>query len=101
MNTKTNPPVLFNTEEVYNFFFSEHDCRISLDFPMFLIYYLDQIASDDDKIILINTNQENNLFDDGFLCNGTKPIEVDNLSNMYVQKHIKSGMVILYVKLLI
>ena len=26
MKPKTTPPVLFNAEEVYNFFFYEHDC---------------------------------------------------------------------------
>ena len=89
MNIKTTPPVLFNAEEVYNFFFSDPECRISLDFPMFLVYYLDQIACDGDKLILINVNQENSLFDDGFVCNGTKAIELDNLSHVYVQKYVK------------
>ena len=54
MKTKTTPPVLFSAEEVYNFFFSEHVCRISLDVPMHMVYYLDQMACDGDKIILIN-----------------------------------------------
>ena len=34
-------------------------------------------------------NQENSLFDDGFVCNGTKSIDLDNLSHIYVQKYIK------------
>ena len=89
MKTKTTPPVLFSAEEVYNFFFSEHVCRISLDVPMHMVYYLDQMACDGDKIILINVNQENSLFDDGFVCNGTKAIELDNLSHIFVQKYIK------------
>ena len=89
MQLKTTPPVLFNAEEVYNFFFSEPVCRISLDFPMPLLYFLDSIAQKDDKIILINVNQENNLFDEEFVCNGTKPIELDNLSHVYVHKYKK------------
>ena len=89
MKLKTNSPVLFNAEEVYNFFFLEHVCRISLDFPLPLFYFLEGIAQKDDKIILINVNQENNLFDEEFVCNGTKSIELDNLSHVYVQKYKK------------
>lgn len=58
MELKTNSPVLFNAEEACNFFFLEQVCRISLDFPLPLIYFLDGIAQKDDKIILINANQE-------------------------------------------
>ena len=54
MELKTNSPVLFNAEEVYNFFFLEHVCRISLDFPLPLLYFLEGIAQKEDKIILIN-----------------------------------------------
>lgn len=56
---------------------------------MDFIYYLDSIALDDDKIILINVDQENTLFDDGFTRNGTKQIFLDNLSHIHVQKYIK------------
>ena len=89
MTQKTNSPVLFNAEEIYKIFFCDGRCLVSLDFPMSLLYFLDSIARDDDKIILINANQENNLFDDGFKCNGTKSIELDNLSHIYVQKYVK------------
>ena len=89
MKPKNNSPVLFSVEEVYNFFFSEHECRISLDFPMPLLYYLDKIAQKDDKIILVNVNQENSLFDEEFVCNGTKSIGLDNLSHIHVQKYKK------------
>ena len=89
MKPKNNSPVLFSVEEVYNFFFSQHECRISLDFPMPLLYFLDTIAQKDDKIILVNVNQENSLFDEGFVCNGTKSSELDNLLHIYVQKYKK------------
>ena len=89
MELKTNSPVLFNAEEVYNFFFLEHVCRISLDFSLPLLYFLEGIAQKEDKIILINVNQENELFDEEFVCNGTKSIELDNLSHVYVQKYKK------------
>ena len=89
MTQKTNSPVLFNAEEIYKIFFCGGRCLISLDFPMSLLYFLDSIARDDDKIILINVNQENSLFDGGFKCNGTKSIELDNLSHIYVQKYVK------------
>ena len=89
MTPKTNSPVLFNAEEIYKIFFCEGRCLVSPDFPMILLYFLDSIAQDGDKIVLINVNQENKLFDDGFKCNGTKSIDLDNLSHVSVQKYIK------------
>ena len=89
MNLKTNSPVLFNTEEIYNIFFCDGKCVVDLDFPMILLYFLDSIARDDDKIILINVNQENTLFDEGFVCNGTRRICLDNLNHVHVQKYVK------------
>ena len=56
---------------------------------MDFIYYLDNIALDDDKIILINVNQENTLFDNGFTRDGTKKVFLNNLSHIYVQKYVK------------
>ena len=89
MTSKTNSPVLFNTEEIYKIFFCDGECVIDLDFSMVLLYFLDSIACDDDKIILINVNQENNLFDEEFVCNGTTGICLDNLNHVHVQKYIK------------
>ena len=89
MKPKTNSPVLFNTEEIFKTFFSTGECLIDIDFPMFLLYFLDSISCDDDKIILINNNQEKNLFDEGFVCNGTIKICLDNLKHVYVQKYVK------------
>lgn len=89
MTPKTTSPVLFNTEEIYKIFFCDGECVVDLDFPMILLYFLDSIACDDDKIILINVNQENGLFDDEFVCNGTKKIWLDNLNHIHVQKYVK------------
>ena len=89
MTPKTTSPVLFNTEEIYKIFFCDGECVVDLDFPMILLYFLDSIACDDDKIILINVNQENGLFDEGFVCNGTNGICLDNLNHIYVQKYVK------------
>ena len=58
MAQKTNSPVLFNTEEMYKTFFCDGGCVVDFDFPMVLLYFLDDIAHDD-KIILSNVNQEN------------------------------------------
>ncbi|OED01731.1 MULTISPECIES: hypothetical protein [Methanobrevibacter] len=58
MKQKTNSPVLFNAEEIYKTFFCNGRCLIDLDFPMTFLYFLNNIAQDDDKIILINVNQE-------------------------------------------
>ena len=89
MTKKTNSPVLFNTEEIYKIFFCDGECVVDLDFPMVLLYFLDSMARDDDKIILINVNQENNLFDEEFVLNGTNKICLDNLNHVYVQKYVK------------
>ena len=51
--------------------------------------FLDGIAEGGDKIILINVDQENSLFDDRFTRNGLKKICLDNLSHVYVQKYVK------------
>ena len=89
MTPKTTSPALFNTEEIYKIFFCDGECVVNLDFPMILLYFLDSIACDDDKIILINVNQENGLFDEWFVCNGTNGICLDNLNHIYVQKYVK------------
>ena len=89
MTQKTTSPVLFNTEEIYKIFFCDGECVVDLDFPMILLYFLDSIACDDDKIVLINVNQENDLFDEGFVRNGTNGICLDNLNHIYVQKYVK------------
>ena len=91
MNQKTTSPVLFNTEEIYKSFFCDGVCFVDLDFPMILLYFLDGIARDGDKIILINSNQGNRLFDEGFVCNGCKKIYLDNLEHIYVQKYLKKA----------
>ena len=90
MTQKTTSPVLINSEEIYKIFFCNGECIVDLDFPMVLLYFLDSIARDDDKIILINVNQENNLFDEEFVCNGTKKICLDNLNHVHVQKYVKA-----------
>ena len=61
MTQKTTSPVLINSEEIYKIFFCNGECIVDLDFPMVLLYFLDSIARDDDKIILINVDQENNF----------------------------------------
>lgn len=73
----------------YNLFFNDGVCIVSLDFSMIFIYFLDQIAKKDDKIILINTIQENKLFEDRFKCNGTVELCIDNLKHIHGQKYIK------------
>ena len=89
MRPKTTYPVLFNTEEIYKIFFCDGECVVDLDFPMILLYFLYSIACDDDKIVLINVDQENGLFDEGFVRNGTNRICLDNLNYIYVQKYVK------------
>ncbi|MBR0058001.1 MAG: hypothetical protein IJP99_01515 [Methanobrevibacter sp.] len=89
MNKENPSPIVFNEFELYNLFFNDGTCIISLDFPMVFIYFLDQIARNEDKIILINSIQENMLFEDGFKCNGTVELCLDNLKHIYCQKYIK------------
>ena len=62
MNKENPSPIVFNEFELYNLFFNDGTCIISLDFPMVFIYFLDQIARNDDKIILINSIQEKYAF---------------------------------------
>lgn len=60
-----------------------------LIFQWFYFIFLDSIARDDDKIILINVNQKNNLIDREFVCNGTNSVCLDNLNHVHIQKYIK------------
>ena len=56
-----------------------------LIFQWFYFIFWYSIARDEDKIILFNVNRENNLFDEKFVCNGTKKICLDNLNHVHVQ----------------
>ena len=89
MTAKTNSPVLFNSEKIYKTFFCDGICGLILIFQRVYFIFLDGIAEDGDKIILINVDQENSLFDDRFTRNVLKKICLDNLSHVYVQKYVK------------
>lgn len=73
--------------EIYKAFFSENKCYVSTDTPMNQIYFLDSIAQENDKIILIDKFQESNLEDQGYVHNGVMKSSLDNLKHVYVQKY--------------
>ena len=53
---------------------------------------MDSIAEENDKIIIIDHTQEADLESKGYVRNGLKKCELDNLKNVYVQKYkLKTG----------
>lgn len=85
---KTNiSHIIYSENEIYKTFFSENKCYVSTDTPMNQIYFLDSIAQENDKIILIDKFQESNLEDQGYVHNGVMKSSLDNLKHVYVQKY--------------
>ena len=63
MTEKNTSQLIFSTFEVYNTFFVDQKCFVSTDISMPELYYLDGIAHEDDKIVIINEIQENELLE--------------------------------------
>ena len=90
MEKINNSQLLYNTSNVYKTFFHDGNCYVLTTEDMQEIYKLDNMAREDDKIILINVNQENSLYDAGFVRNGASKIHLDNLKHIHVQKYVKT-----------
>lgn len=88
MKQTNNSHIIFSKLQLYKTFFQDNKCYVSTTTDMPDIYYLDSIAEENDKIILINEIQDNELYDKSYNCNGLFKIELDNLEHVYVQKYI-------------
>ena len=88
MEQINNSQLLYNTSNVYKTFFHDGNCYVLTTEDMQEIYKLDNMAREDDKIIIINEIQEIELAEKSFSHNGLQKIKLDNLDHIYVQKYI-------------
>ena len=58
MIKKNNSHKIFSTSNVYNTFFSQGKCFVSTSVNVPDLYYLDSIAQENDKIIIVDAIQE-------------------------------------------
>ena len=82
-----NSPIIFSTYVAYNTFFSDGKCFFDTTYDMIDLYRLDSIADENDRIILINKIQENELHEKGYVHDGYKKCDIDNLKHVYVRKY--------------
>ena len=83
---KTNSPTIYCTYNLYNLFFFDGKCFFSTVSDMFDLYRLDVIAEENDKIILVNEIQEEELFKKGYIYDGYKKSNIDNLNHVLCQE---------------
>ncbi len=86
MQNKTSP-IIHCTHNLYNTFFFDEKCFISTMSDMIDLYRLDTIADENDRIILINEIQENELFEKGYVYDGYEKCNMDNLKHLYIRKY--------------
>jgi len=84
---KTNSPTIYCTYNLYNIFFFDGKCFFSTASDMVDLYRLDFIAEENDKIILVNEIQEEELFKKGYVHDGYKKSNIDNLNHVYIRKY--------------
>lgn len=85
-NTSSN---VFCFEDLYNLVFVECGGNIDTSFPLSFVYFLEDMAQDNDNITLINVEQEMELFSNGFSPNGSSTCNMDNLKHVRVKQYIK------------
>lgn len=86
MKTNTSP-IIFCAHNLYNTFFCDGKCFFSTASDMVDLYRMDTIANENDRIVLINENQENELTKKGYVYDGYDKCNMDNLKNVYVRKY--------------
>ena len=76
-------------EDLYNFLFVKYGGNIDTSIPFSFVYFMEEMACDDDSITLINVEQENDMLSDGFSSNGYSESKIDNLDHVRVKQYIK------------
>ena len=89
MNQKNKPSNVLCFEDLYNFVFVEYDGNIDTSFPLSFVYFLEDMAHEDDNITFINVEQEKELFSNDFSPNGSSNCNIDNLKHVNVKQYIK------------
>ena len=88
MNEKKSPNI-FCFEDLYNLVFVECGGNIDTSFPLSFVYFLEDMAHEDDNITFVNVEQEMELFSNGFSPNGSNECNIDNLKHTRVKQYIK------------
>lgn len=89
MNIKNKSSNVFCFEDLYNLVFVECDGNIDTSFPLSFVYFLEDMAHEDDNITFIDVEQEMKLFSNGFSPNGSSECNMDNLEHVRVKQYIK------------
>ena len=87
MTTINNSQTIYCKQQLYKTFFFKNTCYVTTETPMEDIYHLDSIAEEDDKIVIINLNQDFKLEYEGYIRNGILKCKLDNLKHIYMQKY--------------
>lgn len=89
MNKINKPPIINSMSDVVNMFFDdEHICRVTNRVPYILILFLSLIAPDGYKIIICHSPDYIEEVEFKLNCNGIIREKIDNLPNVFRQKHI-------------
>ena len=83
---KTNSPTIYCTHNLYNSFFFDGKCFFFFFSDMVDLYRLDFIAEENDKIILVNEIQEEKKIKKGYVHDGYKKSNIDNLNHVLCQE---------------
>ena len=76
-------------DDLYNLAYIECKGNVDTSFPLPFVYFLDEMAGDNDNIVLVNVEQEKELISNGFSPNGSSECNIDNLEHVRVKQYIK------------
>lgn len=89
MKSKNTSSNVLCIEELYKILFGIYGGNIDTSIPLPFVYFMEQMAGDGDNITLINVEQENKLFSEGFNSNGSYKSNIDNLEHVRIKQYIK------------
>ena len=89
MNSKNTSSNVFCFEDLYNLVFVECGGNIDTSFPLSFVYFLEDMAHENDNITFIDVEREMELFSNGFSQNGSSECNMDNLEHVRVKQYIK------------
>ena len=89
MKAKNTSSNVFCFDDLYNLVFVECGGNIDTSFPLSFVYFLEDMAHEDDNITFIDVEQEMKLFSNGFSPNGSSECNMDNLEHVRVKQYIK------------
>ena len=89
MKQNNNPPVINSLSDIINNLFDDNNiCRVSNKIPYIVILFLSFIAPEGYKIIICHSEDYIHEKEFKLNCNGHIQEKIDNLPNVFRQKHI-------------